>query len=98
MRLQYTQNVVDLRDGTWPEWRFLGMLAEVAGSKLVSGDLKAMSDRDLTRWYLATDSLVAPQAMIIQGIKNGGVQLQASSKNNGDEPTAASSVGAPSAA
>ncbi|MFN4895950.1 MAG: 2Fe-2S iron-sulfur cluster-binding protein [Pseudomonadota bacterium] len=98
MRLQYTQNVVDLRDGTWPEWRFLGMLAEVAGSKLVSGDLKAMSDRDLTRWYLATDSLVAPQAMTIQGIKNGGVQLQASSKNNGDEPTAASSVGAPSAA
>jgi NADH-quinone oxidoreductase subunit G len=98
MRLQYTQHVVDLRDGTWPEWRFLAMLAEAAGSKLVTGDLKAMSDRDLTRWYLATDSLVAQQALTIQGIKNGGIQLQASSKAGGDEPKATVSVGAPSAA
>jgi NADH-quinone oxidoreductase subunit G len=97
MRLQYTQNVVPLRDGTMPEWRFLAMLAETAGIKLVSGDLKAMSDRDFTRWYLASDPFISAQGLTIQAIKDGGVQLQASSKVSGDEPTTVVSQGAPSA-
>jgi len=98
MRLQYTQNVVSFLDGTMPEWRFLGMLAEAAGIKLVSGDLKSMSDRDLTRWYLATDTVLAAQGLTIQTIKNGGVQLQASPKTTGDETSTTVSQGAPSAA
>lgn len=97
MRLQYTQNVVPLRDGTMPEWRFLAMLAEMAGIKLVSGDLKAMSDRDITRWYLGSDPFISAQGLTIQAIKEGGVQLQASSKASGDEPTTVVSQGAPSA-
>lgn len=98
MRLQYTQSVVPLRDGTFPEWRFLALLAEAAGNKVVAGDLKAMSDRDLTRWYLATDSLLAAQALTIHGIKDGGVQLQAAPKAGNDAPSAPVSEGAPSAA
>lgn len=97
MRLQYTQNVVPLRDGTMPDWRFLAMLAETAGIKLVSGDLKAMSDRDFTRWYLASDPFISAQGLTIQAIKDGSVQLQASSKVSGDEPTTVVSQGAPSA-
>jgi NADH-quinone oxidoreductase subunit G len=98
MRLQYTQNVVSLRDGTFPEWRFLAMLADAAGIKLIPGDLKAMSDRDLTRWYLATDTVLAAQALTIQTIKNGGVQLQAPTKTTGNEALTTLSQGAPSAA
>jgi NADH-quinone oxidoreductase subunit G len=98
MRLQYTQNVVSFLDGTMPEWRFLGMLAEAAGIKLVSGDLKSMSDRDLTRWYLATDTVLAAQGLTIQTIKNGGVQLQAPTKTTGNEALTTLSQGAPSAA
>jgi NADH-quinone oxidoreductase subunit G len=76
MRLQYTQSVVPLLDGTIPEWRFLGQLAEAANIKIVSGDLNALSDRDLTRWYLANDPLLAAQGLTIQAIKNGGVCLE----------------------
>lgn len=77
LRLQYAQNVVPLQDNTSPEWRFLGQLADAAGIKLLTGDLSAMSDRDVTRWYLATDPLLASQGLTIQSIKEGGVQLQA---------------------
>jgi NADH-quinone oxidoreductase subunit G len=98
MRLQYTQSVVPLRDGTTPEWRFLAMLADTAGIKLVSGELKAMSDRDLTRWYLGVDSLISSQGLTIQAIKDGGVQLQALSKSTSDESMNVTSQGAPSAA
>ena len=98
MRVQYTQNVVPLRDATVPEWRFLGMLAEAAGNKLIAGDVKAMSDRDCTRWYLATDSMIASQGLTIQSIKDGGVQLQAVPKSGSEQTGAGISEGAPSAA
>jgi NADH-quinone oxidoreductase subunit G len=77
LRLQYAQNVVPLRDNTVPDWRFLGNLAEAVGIKLLSGDLSLMSDRDVTRWYLATEPLLASQGLTIQAIKGGGIQLQA---------------------
>lgn len=98
MRLQYTQNVVAFPDGTTPEWRFLALLAETAGIKLVPGDLKAVGDRELTRWYLATDTVLAGQGLTIQSIKSGGVQLQAASKAIDTETSVAVSQGAPSAA
>jgi NADH-quinone oxidoreductase subunit G len=98
LRLQYTQNIVPIVDGTVPEWRFLGMLAEAAGNKLVAGDLKTMSDRDLTRWYLGADTILASQGLTIQSIKNGGVQLQAPQRSSGDESKPTLSEGAPSAA
>ena len=75
MRLQYAQNVVPLAEAGVPEWRFLGMLAEGMGARLINGDLASMSDRDLTRWYLSNDSMIAAQGLTIQTIKAGGVQL-----------------------
>jgi predicted molibdopterin-dependent oxidoreductase YjgC len=84
MRLQYTQNVVPLRDGTVPEWRFLAQLAEATGTKLLSGDSQTMSDRDLTRWYLSSDTVMAPQGITIQSVKAGGVQLSATTKGQVD--------------
>ncbi len=80
LRLQYAQAVVPLRDGTVPEWRFLAQLSEAAGAKIVSADTQKMSDRELTRWYLGTDSIIASQGLTIQTIKAGGVQLQTSPK------------------
>jgi NADH-quinone oxidoreductase subunit G len=98
LRLQYTQNVVSLVDGTTPEWRFLAMLSDAANIKIVSGDLKAMSDRDLTRWYLATDPVLAPQGLTIQTIKNGGVPLEAKGLSVGQSKADVSQGASPSAA
>jgi NADH dehydrogenase/NADH:ubiquinone oxidoreductase subunit G len=98
LRLQYTQNVVPLRDGTVPEWRFLGQLGEVAGIKLVSGDLKSMSDRDLTRWYLSADPILAAQGLTIQAIKAGGVTIPSPTRQTTGERAAEVSQGAPSPA
>ncbi len=98
LRLQYTQNVVPLRDGTVPDWRFLALLSEAAGAKLVNADVKSIGDRELTRWYLATDSLLASQGLTIQAIKDGGVQLQAPSKQGSTDLGATGTVGAPTAA
>jgi NADH-quinone oxidoreductase subunit G len=98
LRLQYTQNVVPLRDGTLPDWRFLGQLAEAAGIKLLSGDLKALSDRDVTRWYLSTDPLLAAQGLTIQAIKAGGVTLQSAARQTTGERASDVSQGAPSPA
>jgi NADH-quinone oxidoreductase subunit G len=97
MRLQYTQSVVPLLDGTIPEWRFLGQLAEAANIKIVSGDLNALSDRDLTRWYLANDPLLAAQGLTIQAIKNGGVCLEPKG-TGGEQAKTGVSQGASSAA
>jgi NADH-quinone oxidoreductase subunit G len=80
LRLQYAQAVVPLRDETVPEWRFLAQLSEVAGAKVVSADTRTMNDRELTRWYLSTDPIIASQGLTIQLIKAGGVQLQTSTK------------------
>jgi NADH-quinone oxidoreductase subunit G len=98
LRLQYVTNVVPLRDNTVPDWRFLGQLADAAGIKLLSGDLSVMSDRDVSRWYLATDSLLASQGLTIQVIKDGGVQLQAGVVPAGSPRSAEVSQGASPAA
>jgi NADH-quinone oxidoreductase subunit G len=98
LRLQYTQNVVPLKDGTIPDWRFLGQLAEAAGIKLLSGDLKSMSDRDVTRWYLSADPVLAAQGLTIQAIKAGGVTLQSPARQTTGERASEVSQGAPSPA
>jgi NADH-quinone oxidoreductase subunit G len=74
-RLQYAQAVRQIVDGTIPEWRFIALVAESAGIKLVPGDVKSMGDRELTRWYLGADPLVSNAGYSIAAIKNGGVQL-----------------------
>jgi NADH-quinone oxidoreductase subunit G len=98
MRLQYAQGVVPLIDGTVPEWRFISMLADAAGIKLINGDLAAMSDREMTRWYLASDPIMAGQGLTIQTIKAGGYQLQPLSKPAGGDSPMGVSQGASSAA
>lgn len=99
LRLQYAQHVVPLRDGTLPEWRFLGQLADAAGLKLLTGDLASMSDREVTRWYLATDPMLASQSLSIQVIKDsGGVQLHAGENGTGTPRVAQVSQGASPAA
>lgn len=98
LRLQYTQSVVPLCDGTTPEWRFLALLSEAAGAKLVNADVQKIGDRELTRWYLTADSLIANQGLTIQAIKDGGVQLQAPAKQGGVEQGTTGSVGASTAA
>ncbi len=90
LRLQHSQAVVPLKDGTVPEWRYLALLAEAAGSKVVPANVHQMSDRDLTRWHLGADPLVSQQGLSIATIKDGGVQLAPSQR----EP--ASANGAPS--
>jgi NADH dehydrogenase/NADH:ubiquinone oxidoreductase subunit G len=80
LRLQYAQAAVPLRDGTVPEWRFLAQLSEAAGAKVVSADTRVINDRELTRWYLSTDPIIASQGLTIQVIKAGGVQLQTSTR------------------
>jgi NADH-quinone oxidoreductase subunit G len=80
-RLQYVQAVKGLVDGTVPDWRFLSVLAEVAGSKLVSGNPAHMADREVTRWYLGADPLVSTAGYSIAKIKDGGVQLALGQKS-----------------
>jgi NADH-quinone oxidoreductase subunit G len=98
MRLQYTQNVVDIKDGSVPEWRFLGLLSEAAGIKILSGDLRALGDRDVTRWYLSSEPILASQGLTIQAIKAGGVQLQSSGRQAPGERPTDLSQGAPAQA
>lgn len=98
LRLQYTDQVVPLKDGTVPEWRFLALLSEAAGAKILSADPHKVNDRDVTRWYLTTDTVLAHQGLTIQAIKDGGVQLQAPTQQSGSGVSATSSVGASSAA
>jgi NADH dehydrogenase/NADH:ubiquinone oxidoreductase subunit G len=74
-RIQYTDQVVPFPEGSMPEWRFLALLAEAVGVKILPGAALAMSDRELTRWYLSTDSLVSPLSLTIAKIKSGGVQI-----------------------
>jgi NADH-quinone oxidoreductase subunit G len=79
-RLQYTQAVTPIIDGTVPEWRFIGLLAEAAGIKLLPGVLGHMSDREVTRWYLSVDSAVSTAGITIAKVKDGGVQLVVGAK------------------
>jgi NADH-quinone oxidoreductase subunit G len=98
LRLQYAQSVLPIRDGTVPEWRFLGLLAEAAGLKVISGKPGELADRDVTLWYLSTDPIMSTQGLTIHGIKAGGVQLQASGTTGASSQQAQGTQGAPSAA
>jgi NADH-quinone oxidoreductase subunit G len=89
-RMQYTQQVVDFPDGTVPEWRFLALLGEACGFKLLPGDPLQMSDRDVTRWYLSADPVIASLGLSIATIKNGGVSVPVAPQSSG--ATANSSV------
>jgi NADH-quinone oxidoreductase subunit G len=80
LRLQHAQAVVPLTDGTVPEWRYLALLAEAAGAKVVPANVQQMSDRDLTRWYLTADSLVSSLGLSIASLKDGGFQLTPSQR------------------
>lgn len=97
MRLQYAQAVVPLRDDTVPEWRFLALLGDAAGVKIIPADAQKINDRELTRWYLGSDATLAKQGLTIQMIKNGGVQLQASSRRDVAESETNMSAGAATA-
>jgi NADH dehydrogenase/NADH:ubiquinone oxidoreductase subunit G len=103
-RLQYTSAVVDIPEArdpaaiTYPEWRVIAMLGEAAGVKLLTGDISALTDRELTRWYLSTDSQIASLNLSIMKIKQGGVPLpvpvsgissSSSSSPSGNEASAA---------
>ena len=80
-RLQYTSAVVphpelsDAHAESHPEWRFIAMLGEAAGVKLLPSDPMSMQDRDLTRWYLSTDSQLSNFNLSIMKIKDGGVSV-----------------------
>ncbi len=80
LRLQHAQAAVPLKDGTVPEWRYLALLAEAAGAKVVPANVQQMSDRDLTRWYLTADSLVSSLGLSIASLKDGGFQLTPSQR------------------
>ena len=99
LRLQYAQSVLPLIDGTVPDWRFLAQLSEAAGAKLISGNPIQMSDRDLTRWYLATDSVVSVHGLSIAKIKGEGVQLvpasQVGDSSTPSNPAVVASVALP---
>jgi NADH-quinone oxidoreductase subunit G len=82
LRLQYSEGAVQFSDGTLPDWRFLTLLGDAAGIKLLGVDangLKSLSDRDVTRWYLGADPVMVAQGLTIRSIKDGGVQLRPTS-------------------
>jgi NADH-quinone oxidoreductase subunit G len=97
-RMQYTQQVVDFPDGTVPEWRFLGLVAEACGFKLLPGAPLQMSDRDVTRWYLSADPVIASLGLSIAAIKNGGVQAPVAPQSSAATTTSSATEGAHSAA
>lgn len=97
-RLQYTQAVVNFPDASVPEWRFLGLVGEGAGFKMIPGVLTQVGDREITRWYLGADPVVATQDLTIAKIKAGGVQLAAAPKEAQNGMQSGVSVGASSAA
>jgi NADH-quinone oxidoreductase subunit G len=98
-RMQYAQQVVPFPDGTLPEWRFLAVLAEVCGFKLLSGAPLQMSDRDVTRWYLSADPVIASLGLSIATIKNNaGVQVPLAPTSGGAAAGSSVTEGAHSAA
>jgi NADH dehydrogenase/NADH:ubiquinone oxidoreductase subunit G len=97
-RMQYTQQVVDFPDGSVPEWRFLAVLAEVCGFKLLPGMPLQMNDRDVTRWYLSADPVMASLGLSIATIKGGGVQVPLTPNSGGSTTTSSATEGAHSAA
>jgi NADH-quinone oxidoreductase subunit G len=75
-RLQYAQAVTEIRDGTTPTWRFIAQLAHLHGMTILEGDPNVLGDREITRWYLSSDPMVASQRLTIGTIKDVGVQLE----------------------
>lgn len=75
LRLQYAQALVDFPEPSVPEWRFLALLAEVHGVKLLPIPATTSNDRDVTRWYISADAAVQSLGLTIARIKQGGVQL-----------------------
>jgi NADH-quinone oxidoreductase subunit G len=79
-RLQYSQQVVSFPPETLPVWRFLGLVGEAAGCKLLPENVLTMSDRDVTRWILGTEPSLASLGLSIAKLKEGGFQLEKGSK------------------
>ncbi len=97
-RLQYTQGVVAFPDGTVPEWRFLGLVGEAAGHKMLPINLMHVGDRELTRWYLGSDPVMSSQGVTIAQIKAGGIQLTSPQRESQAGSESGLSMGASPAA
>jgi NADH dehydrogenase/NADH:ubiquinone oxidoreductase subunit G len=97
-RLQYTQGVVSFPESSLPEWRFLALLGEAAGAKILSVNPTQVGDREVTRWYLSADPLVSSMGLTIAEVKNGGVQLSSATKDARSTSQSVESAGASSAA
>ncbi|MBX7137086.1 MAG: (2Fe-2S)-binding protein [Oligoflexia bacterium] len=85
LRLQYTDRVVPFPDGSEPEWRMLGRLAEKMGAKLTSAE----DERALTLSYLSATKQLS--GVTIRQIKADGVCLKSL---NAATSTAGSQTGA----
>jgi hypothetical protein len=96
--MQYSQSVVPLKDGTIPEWRYIALLSEAAGAKLIPANVQEINDRELTRWYLGADSLVSTHGLSIAKIKQGGAQLAVSNRESTARSEAGQNEGASPAA
>lgn len=68
-RLQYAERVVELRDGTFPEWRIINEWSRIAGAPLV----EAQQDREVTLAILSSEERL--KGLRIGAIKAGGVPL-----------------------
>lgn len=68
-RVQYTDRVVELREGTFPEWRIINEWARAAGAAIV----EAQQDRELTLAILSSEDRF--RGLRISAIKAGGVLL-----------------------
>jgi NADH dehydrogenase/NADH:ubiquinone oxidoreductase subunit G len=97
-RVQYTQAVVQFPDGSVPDWRFLALVGEGAGAKVLSVNPSVVGDREVTRWYLGADPLVSSMGLTIAQIKDGGVQLPAVSREARVDSQSVESAGASPAA
>lgn len=98
LRMQYSQSVVPLKDGTIPEWRYIALLSEAAGAKLIPANVQEINDRELTRWYLGADPLVSTHGLSIAKIKQGGAQLAVSNRESVARSDAGQNEGASPAA
>jgi NADH-quinone oxidoreductase subunit G len=96
-RMQYTQQVVEFPDATMPEWRFLALLGEACGFKMLPSAPQQMNDRDLTRWYLSVEPIIASLGLSIASIKNGGVQISVAQQATGAVMNTSETQGAHSA-
>lgn len=97
-RMQYSQAVVTFPDGTYPEWRFLALVGEGAGAKILPFNPSTVGDREITRWYLSADPLVSGMGLTIAQIKDGGAQLPMVARETRVDSQSVESAGASPAA